>query len=67
MTRPQVKRKLKKELNLTYYKLGRMWGVTSGMISNYLNGKTPSAPLDEKLAALMNCTVDDLPGRRRAA
>jgi transcriptional regulator with XRE-family HTH domain len=44
-----------------------MWGVTSGMISNYLNGKTPSAPLDEKLAALMNCTVDDLPGRRRAA
>jgi len=67
MTRPQVKRKLKKELKLTYYVLGKMWGVTSAMISNYLNGKTQSARLDEKLAALMNCSVEDLPGKRKAA
>ncbi len=66
MTRREVKRKLNKE-KLTYYNLGKMWGVTSGMISNYLNGKTVSARLDEKLASLMNCAVDELPGKRKAA
>lgn len=67
MTRREVKRKLNRELKLTYWVLGKKWGVTSSMVSNYLNGRSVSARLDEKLAVLMNCSVNELPGKRKAA
>jgi plasmid maintenance system antidote protein VapI len=59
MTPTQVKRKLK-EKNLTYWRLAKRWRVTSGMVSNFINGKTVSEPLQRKLAEVLGMSVEEL-------
>jgi len=59
MTTDQVKQKLK-DKDLTYRKLAKRWRVTSGMVSNFINGDTKSARLEKRLAGVLGVSVDDL-------
>lgn len=59
MTPTQVKRKLK-ERKLTYWRLAKRWRVTSGMVSNFINGKAKSEPLQKKLADVLGVSVEEL-------
>ena len=66
MTRDQVKQNLRTR-GLTYYELGKKWGVTASMVAQLINGRAKSARLERLLALALKVKVKTLPQGDQAA